>query len=73
MHSPAQHAGVQSVQTIFRENAHRLYHWARDRAIPADNNFAERELSRFGGMIARKISFASQVPLYGTPRRARSS
>ncbi len=29
---------------IFRENAHRLYHWAHDRSIPADNNFAEREL-----------------------------
>jgi len=59
MHRPAQHAGVQSVQNIFRENAHRLYHWARDRAIPADNNFAERELRKL--VIARKVSFASQA------------
>ena len=59
MHSPARHAGVQKVQNIFRENAPRLYHWARDRSIPADNNFAERELRRL--VIARKISFGSQA------------
>lgn len=58
MHSPAQHAGIQKIQNIFRENAHRLYHWAEDRSIPADNNFAERELRKL--VIARKISFGSQ-------------
>lgn len=42
----------------FRDNAHRLYHWAADRAIPADNNFAERELRK--RVIARKVSFGSQ-------------
>ena len=31
---------------------------ARDRSIPADNNFAERELRKL--VIARKISFGSQ-------------
>jgi len=59
MHSPAQHAGIQKIQNIFRENAHRLYHWAEDRSIPADNNFAERELRKL--VIARKISFGSQA------------
>jgi transposase len=58
MHSPARQAGIQKIQNIFREHAHRLYHWAEDRAIPADNNFAERELRKL--VIARKISFGSQ-------------
>lgn len=55
---PAQHAGVQQIQNIFRENAHRIYHWADSPDIPADNNFAERDLR--GLVIARKISFGSQ-------------
>ncbi len=58
MHREAQQAGIQKIQNIFRENAHRLYHWAQDRSIPADNNFAERELRKL--VIARKISFGSQ-------------
>ncbi|MDZ7310841.1 MAG: transposase, partial [candidate division KSB1 bacterium] len=58
MHSAARHAGIQKIQNIFRENAHRMYHWAHDRAIPADNNFAEREFRKL--VIARKISFGSQ-------------
>lgn len=58
MRSPARHAGIQKIQNLFRENGHRLYHWATDRAIPADNNFAERELRKL--VIARKISFGSQ-------------
>jgi len=58
MQRQAQHAGIQNIQNIFRENPHRLYHWAQDRAIPADNNFAERELRPL--VIARKISFGSQ-------------
>ena len=59
MHSEARHAGIQKIQNIFRENAHRLYHWAHDRSIPADNNFAERELRQL--VIARKVSFGSQA------------
>jgi hypothetical protein len=54
----ARHVGVQQIQSIFRENAHRLYHWADSPEIPADNNFAERDLR--GLVIARKISFGSQ-------------
>jgi transposase len=55
---PAQHLGVRQVQGIFRDNAHRLYHWAKNRAVPADNNRAERELRPT--VIARKVSFGSQ-------------
>jgi len=58
MHRSARHAGIQKIQNLFRENDHRLYRWAGARAIPADNNFAERELRKL--VIARKISFGSQ-------------
>jgi hypothetical protein len=46
------------IQNIFRERAARLYHWAKNSTIPADNNRAERELRPL--VIARKISFGSQ-------------
>jgi transposase len=54
----AQHPAVRKIQDIFREKADRLYHWAKDSTIPADNNLAERELRPL--VIARKISFGSQ-------------
>jgi transposase len=54
----ARHPAIQKVQDIFRQKAQRLYHWAEDRNIPADNNRAERELRPL--VIARKISFGSQ-------------
>jgi hypothetical protein len=54
----AGHPAIQKIQDIFREKAERLYHWADDRQVPADNNLAERELRPL--VIARKISFGSQ-------------
>lgn len=54
----ARHPAIQNIQDIFRQKADRLYHWADDRKIPADNNLAERELRPL--VIARKISFGSQ-------------
>jgi transposase len=54
----ARHPAIQKIQDIFREKAERLYHWADDRNVPADNNLAERELRPL--VIARKISFGSQ-------------
>jgi len=54
----SKHPAIQKIQDIFREKADRLYHWADDRNIPADNNLAERELRPL--VIARKISFGSQ-------------
>lgn len=54
----AQHPGIQKIQNLFREQAERLYHWADDPGIPAENNLAERELRPL--VVARKISFGSQ-------------
>jgi transposase len=54
----AQHPGIQKIQDLFRQNAHRLYQWTRHPSIPAENNRAERELRPL--VIARKISFGSQ-------------
>ena len=58
MEEPAQHLGIRRIQEIFRANGDRLYHWAEDRRIPADNNLAERDLRPT--VIARKVSFGSQ-------------
>ena len=57
MNSEANHFGIQHIQNIFRENSHRLYRWANNREVPADNNFAERELRPL--VMARKVSFGS--------------
>ncbi|MGB8226450.1 MAG: IS66 family transposase [Sedimentisphaerales bacterium] len=54
----ARHPAIQNIQDIFRQKTDRLYHWADDRNVPADNNLAERELRPL--VIARKISFGSQ-------------
>ncbi len=56
--SSAQHLGIRRIQDIFRENNSRLYHWAEDRRVPAENNLAERDLRPT--VIARKVSFGSQ-------------
>jgi len=57
-HQPARHPAVQNIQNLFREKTDRLFQWAEDRAVPADNNRAERELRPL--VIARKVSFGSQ-------------
>ena len=56
--APAKQTAIQTYQSIFVENEKRLFHWAHDRGIPADNNRAERELRPT--VIARKVSFGSQ-------------
>jgi len=58
INAKAQHPGIQGIQNIFREKRHRLFHWAENPVIPADNNLAERDLRPL--VIARKISFGSQ-------------
>ena len=50
--------GIIRIQQIFQEKKHRLYHWADDPEVPADNNRAEREIRPT--VISRKISFGSQ-------------
>jgi len=57
---PARQGAIQKYQTIFRRLHADLYHWAADRRIPPDNNFAERALRPT--VIARKTSFGSQSP-----------
>lgn len=56
--APAKHCGIQKYQDIFIEKEHRLFHWVKDRKVPAENNRAERELRPT--VIARKVSFGSQ-------------
>ena len=56
--SPANHPGIQRIQNIFRDHPKRMYHWAKSRDVPAENNLVERELRPT--VIARKISFGSQ-------------
>ncbi len=55
---PARHPAIQTMQDLFRQKADRLYHWADNPQVPAENNRAERELRPL--VIARKISFGSQ-------------
>lgn len=54
----ANHPAVQYLQDIFRKKQDSLFQWVESPLIPADNNFAERELRPT--VIARKISFGSQ-------------
>lgn len=58
MAQPAHHAGIRQIEDIFRQNAQRLYHWADDRQVPADNKLAERDLRP--PVIARTVSCGSQ-------------
>ena len=55
--SPARHLGIRAFQDIFTTHEDRLFHWVRDRRVPADNNHAERDLRPT--VIARKVSFGS--------------
>ena len=58
INSPASHGSIATIQSIFKENKKRLYHWSKDRKVPAENNRAERELRPT--VIAGKVSFGSQ-------------
>jgi transposase len=62
----ASHPGIQHIQDIFRKTPERMYRWAEDRNVPADNNFAERTLRPL--VIARKVSFGSQSDAGATTR-----
>lgn len=55
--SPAHHLGIRATQDIFTLNEGRLFHWVADRRVPAENNYAERNLRPT--VIARKVSFGS--------------
>lgn len=54
----AKHPAVRNWQDFYVEKANRLYQWCRSAKIPAENNYAEREVRKI--VIARKISYGSQ-------------
>jgi hypothetical protein len=58
MEASAEHLAIRHIQEVFTDNESRLYHWAQNRVVPADNNLAERDLRPT--VIARKTSFGSQ-------------
>jgi transposase len=62
----ARHPGIRKLQDLFHDKAERLYHWVESRAVPAENNRAERELRPT--VIARKVSFGSQSEAGATTR-----
>lgn len=53
------HPAIKRWADFFIESAERLYCWVENRAVPAENNRAERELRPT--VIARKVSFGSQA------------
>ena len=55
---PAKHLGVRKWQDFFVEKEKRLYQWCQSQEIPAENNYAEREIRKT--VIARKMSYGSQ-------------
>lgn len=54
----ARNRDVQKIQNLFRRKTANLFNWVDNRAVPADNNRAERSLRPI--VIARKISFGTQ-------------
>ncbi len=54
----AKHPGVRRWQDFYVEKEKRLYLWCRSAEIPAENNYAEREVRKI--VVARKISHGSQ-------------
>lgn len=54
----AKHPAVRKWQDFFVEKAGRLYQWTSSAQIPAENNYAEREIRKI--VIARKMSYGSQ-------------
>ncbi|HSK74412.1 MAG TPA: transposase [Pyrinomonadaceae bacterium] len=54
----AKHPAVRRWQDFFVEKQNRLYEWCKSPQIPAENNYAEREIRKI--VIARKMSYGSQ-------------
>ncbi len=54
----AAHPAIRKWQDFFVEKAERLYQWCENAEIPAENNYAEREIRKV--VIARKMSYGSQ-------------
>jgi len=54
----ATHGAIRKWQDFFVEKESRLYQWCQSPEIPAENNYAEREIRKT--VIARKMSYGSQ-------------
>lgn len=54
----ARHLAIRKWQDFFVEKERRLYQWCVSSEIPAENNYAEREIRKT--VIARKMSYGSQ-------------
>jgi transposase len=54
----AKHPAVRRWQDFFVEKHRRLFQWCQSSQIPAENNYAEREIRKI--VIARKMSYGSQ-------------
>lgn len=54
----ARHPAVRRWQDFYVEKSERLYQWSESAEIPAENNYAEREIRKI--VIARKNSYGSQ-------------
>ena len=54
----ATHPAIRRLQDFYVEKAERLYGWCENSEIPAENNYAEREIRKV--VIARKMSYGSQ-------------
>ncbi len=50
--------GIRKWQNLFVEKASCLYQWCDSLEIPAENNYAEREICKV--VIAHKLSYGSQ-------------
>jgi len=57
-HRQATHPAIRRLQDFYVEKAERLYGWCENSEIPAENNYAEREIRKV--VIARKMSYGSQ-------------
>lgn len=57
-HRQARHPAVRRWQDFFVEKEERLFQWCQSSEIPAENNYAEREIRKI--VIARKMSYGSQ-------------
>ena len=54
---PAVNSAIRKWQDFYVEKADRLYQWCESSQIPAENNYAEREIRKI--VIARKMSYGS--------------
>ena len=58
INAQAKDPGLQKCQDIFRRHPGRIFQWAENRSVPAENNMSERGVRRT--VIARKVCGGSQ-------------